>query len=359
MKNIQDIKLSINSTIKKALKIIDNGALQIAIIVDENDKLLGTLTDGDIRRGLLKGLDLNSSIESVIFKTPTIAKISDSKEEILKLALSKKLHQILIVDDKGEILGIQEIEELIKPKDKTNKVILMVGGLGTRLRPLTENTPKPMLRVGNKPILQTIVEKFAEYGYINIVMCVNYKSHIIQDYFGDGSKFGVNIEYVLEEQRMGTAGALSLLKSNPTESFFVMNGDLLTNVNFEHLHDFHMSNNSIGTMCVREYDFQVPYGVVNIYGSKILSIEEKPVHKFFVSAGIYMLTPEVLDYIPQSQFYDMPTLFERLISENKNVITFPLREYWLDIGKMEEYARANKEYDEVFYNTPRKTDNIL
>jgi NDP-sugar pyrophosphorylase family protein len=213
--------------------------------------------------------------------------------------------------------------------------------------------------VGNKPILQTIVEKFAEYGYINIVMCVNYKSHIIQDYFGDGSKFGVNIEYVLEEQRMGTAGALSLLKSNPTESFFVMNGDLLTNVNFEHLHDFHMSNNSIGTMCVREYDFQVPYGVVNIYGSKILSIEEKPVHKFFVSAGIYMLTPEVLDYIPQSQFYDMPTLFERLISENKNVITFPLREYWLDIGKMEEYARANKEYDEVFYNTPRKTDNIL
>jgi NDP-sugar pyrophosphorylase family protein len=190
-------------------------------------------------------------------------------------------------------------------------------------------------------------------------MCVNYKSHIIQDYFGDGSKFGVNIEYVLEEQRMGTAGALSLLKSNPTESFFVMNGDLLTNVNFEHLHDFHMSNNSIGTMCVREYDFQVPYGVVNIYGSKILSIEEKPVHKFFVSAGIYMLTPEVLDYIPQSQFYDMPTLFERLISENKNVITFPLREYWLDIGKMEEYARANKEYDEVFYNTPRKTDNIL
>jgi dTDP-glucose pyrophosphorylase len=348
MKNIQNIKLTINATIKEALQIIDSGAMQIALVVNENDKLLGTLTDGDIRRGLLKGLTLNSSIESIIFKTPTIAKISDIKDEILKLALSKKLHQIPIVDDNGKILGIQEIEELIKPKGKTNKVILMVGGLGTRLRPLTENTPKPMLKVGNKPILQTIVEKFAEYGYINIVMCVNYKSHIIQDYFGDGSSFGVNMEYILEEQRMGTAGALSLLNEKPTEPFFVMNGDLLTNVNFEHLHDFHISNNSMGTMCVREYDFQVPYGVVNIDGSHILSIEEKPTHKFFVSAGIYMLSSDVLEYIPKNKFYDMPTLFEKIISENKNAISFPLREYWMDIGRLEEYEKANNEYHEVF-----------
>jgi dTDP-glucose pyrophosphorylase len=348
MKNIENIKLTSNATIKETLEIIDNGALQIALIVDENDKLLGTLTDGDLRRGLLKGLDLNSSIESIIFKTPTIAKISNTKEEILKLALSKKLHQIPIIDDNGKVLGIQEIEELVKPKEKTNKVVLMVGGLGTRLRPLTENIPKPMLKVGNKPILQTIVEKFAEYGYTNIVMCVNYKSHIIQDYFGDGNTFGISIEYVLEKQRMGTAGALSLLKEKPTEPFFVMNGDLLTSINFEHLHDFHMSNNSIGTMCVREYDFQVPYGVVNIRDSKILAIEEKPTHKFFISAGIYMLSPEVLDYIPKNEFYDMPTLFEKLIIENKNTISFPLREYWLDIGGIEEYKKANEEYNEVF-----------
>ena len=348
MKNIENLKLKQNATIKEALEIIDKAAMQIALVIDEDDKLIGTITDGDIRRGFLKGLNLDSSIESVIFKTPTIAKISDTKEEILKLALSKKLHQIPIVDDAGKIVGIQEIEELIKPKEKTNKVVLMVGGLGTRLRPLTENTPKPMLKVGNKPILQTIVEKFAEYGYTNIVMCVNYKSHIIQDYFGDGSEFGVSIEYILEEQRMGTAGALSLLKSKPTEPFFVMNGDLLTNVNFEHLHNFHLSNNSMGTMCVREYDFQVPYGVVNIDGSKILSIEEKPVQKFFVSAGIYMLSPDVLKYIPNNEFYDMPTLFEKLISEKQNAISFPLREYWLDIGRIEEYKKANDEYNEVF-----------
>ncbi|MFY4858857.1 nucleotidyltransferase family protein [Aliarcobacter butzleri] len=348
MKEIDNIKLDINSTIHEALQIINKGAMQIALVIDDDNKLVGTISDGDIRRALLKRISLDSSIQSIIFRTPTIAKISDTKEEILKIALSKKLHQIPIVDDSGKILGIQEIEELIKPKDKTNKVILMVGGLGTRLRPLTENTPKPMLKVGNKPILQTIVEKFAEYGYTDIVMCVNYKSHMIQDYFADGKEFGVNIEYIFEKQRMGTAGALSLLKEKPIEPFFVMNGDLLTNVNFEHLHNYHLSNNSLGTMCVREYDFQVPYGVVNISNSKIISIEEKPTHKFFVSAGIYMLSPEVLDYIPENQFYDMPTLFEKIISEGKNAISFPLREYWLDIGRIEEYKKANEEYDEVF-----------
>ncbi|MDH4944075.1 nucleotidyltransferase family protein [Sulfurimonas sp. C5] len=348
MKNIENLKLQTHSTIKEALTIIDHGALQIALVVDENDKLLGTITDGDIRRGLLKGLDLNSSVESIVYTTPTIATLSNTKEEILKLALSKKLHQIPIITAEGKVVGLQEIEELIKPKIKTNKVVLMVGGLGTRLRPLTKDVPKPMLQVGNKPILETIVEKFAEYGYVNIVMCVNYKSHVIQDYFGDGTKFGVNIEYILEERRMGTAGALSLLEEKPTEPFFVMNGDLLTNVNFEHLHDYHISNNGVGTMCVREYDFQVPYGVVNINESKILSIVEKPVHKFFVSAGIYMLSPAVLEYIPENEFFDMPTLFETLISKNKNTVSFPLREYWLDIGRIEEYNKANEEYDEVF-----------
>ena len=180
------------------------------------------------------------------------------------------------------------------------------------------------------------------------LMCVNYKSDIIQDYFKDGSDFGVNIEYILEEQRMGTAGALSLLKDKPNEPFFVMNGDLLTNVNFEHLHNYHIATNSIATMCVREYDFQVPYGVVNIKDSKIVSIEEKPIHKFFVSAGIYMLSSEVLNYIPKNEFFDMPTLFEKLISLNQNAVSFPLREYWLDIGRIEEYKKANDEYGEVF-----------
>ncbi|RXJ68986.1 alcohol dehydrogenase [Halarcobacter ebronensis] len=348
MKNIKDIELQLSDTIKKALQIIDSGAMQIALVIDKENKLLGTLTDGDIRRGLLKGYTLDSSIKDIIFKNPTVATISDTKEDILRKALEKKIHQIPIVDHENRVVGIKEIEELVKPTTKTNKVILMVGGLGTRLRPLTEKTPKPMLKVGDKPILQTIIEKFAEYGYLDITMCVNYKSDMIREYFQDGSKFGVSINYILEEQRMGTAGALSLLKEKPTEPFFVMNGDILTNINFEHLNNYHFSNNSLATMCVREYDFQVPYGVVNIKDNRILSIEEKPIHKFFVSAGIYMLSPEVLEYIPKNQFYDMPTLFKKIIEENKNTASFPLREYWLDIGQMEEYKKANEEYYEVF-----------
>ena len=348
MKNIENIKLRQNATIKEALEIIDSGAMQIALVVDDNDKLLGTLTDGDIRRGILMGLDLDSSIETIVFKEPAVAKISSTKEEILKIALSKKLHQIPIVDDNGIVLDLKEIEELVEPKIKTNRVILMVGGLGTRLRPLTQDMPKPMLKVGNKPILQTIVEKFAEYGFVNITMCVNFNASIIRDYFGDGKEFGVNIDYVLEQKRMGTAGALSLLKERPSEPFFVMNGDLLTNVNFEHIFNYHMLNKATATMCVREYDYEVPYGVVKMNDNKITAIAEKPVQKFFVSAGIYMLSPEILDLIPQDEFYDMPTLFEKAIAQGKNVISFPIHEYWIDIGRLEEYQKANEEYAKIF-----------
>jgi dTDP-glucose pyrophosphorylase len=348
MKKIDKLKISETSSIRDALKIIDGGAMQIALVVDSENRLLGTITDGDIRRGILNGYDLSSSIENIYSKNFISAKIGDTKEEILKKALLKKIHQIPIIDKDNRIIGLKEIEELIKPSIKSNRVILMVGGLGTRLRPLTEHTPKPMLKVGNKPILQTIIEKFAEYGYVNITLSVNYKSHVIQDFFGDGGNFGVNIDYVFEEQRMGTAGALSLLKNLPKEPFFVMNGDILTNVNFEHLHQYHLENNSIATMCVREYDFQVPYGVVNLLNNRITTIEEKPVHKFFVSAGIYMLSPETIYEIPENQFYDMPTLFEKLIEQKKVCVSFPLREYWLDIGRVEDYQKANREYSEVF-----------
>jgi NDP-sugar pyrophosphorylase family protein len=177
---------------------------------------------------------------------------------------------------------------------------------------------------------------------------VSYKSEIIEEYFQDGKEFGVKIEYIHENKRMGTAGALSLIRDKLDESFFVMNGDLLTNINFERMMEYHVSNQSMATMGVREYDFQVPYGVVNVKGKEILSIEEKPLHKFFVSGGIYVLDNKVLEFIPDDEFYDMPTLFERVIEENLKSVSFPIREYWLDIGRMEEFKKANNEYHEVF-----------
>ncbi|BDY13558.1 nucleotidyltransferase family protein [Hydrogenimonas cancrithermarum] len=348
MKKIDAIKLSPKASIKEALGIIDSGAVKIALVVDERNHLLGTITDGDIRRAILNGKSIENSIEGVYFTEPTVVSVDESKDSIINICTTKKIYQVPILDNEGRVVGIAMLDELLKPKKYPNKVVLMVGGLGTRLRPLTETTPKPMLHVGGKPILQTIVERFAAHGFTDIVMCVNYKADIIRDYFGDGSRFGVKIEYILENKRMGTAGALSLLKERPKEPFFIMNGDLLTNVNFENMLQYHLDNEAAASMCVREYHFQVPYGVVHIENGRIKSIEEKPMHKFFVSAGIYMLNPEYLDLIPKDEYYDMPTLFEKLIERGENAISFPLREYWLDIGQMEEYERANREYFEVF-----------
>lgn len=347
MIDIQDITTTVDITLKAVMQIFNTSSKQIVLVVDEKGLLIGTVNDGDIRRALLKGIGLDDSIKDVYYKKPTVANVNDSKEKIIRLALSKKIHQIPLVDNNGKLVGLDNLDELVNDKRKTNKVILMVGGLGSRLKPLTNDIPKPMLYVGDKPILQTIIENFLSYGFDDFVLCVNYKSEVIRDYFGDGSAFGAKIEYVLEQDRMGTAGALSLLDEKLTEPFFVMNGDLLTNVNFEHLLDFHQRSQATGTMCVREYDFQVPYGVVSVENGKITSVEEKPTHKFFVSAGIYMLEPKCINLIPKGQFYDMPMLFGKLIEE-RSAVSFPLHEYWLDIGRVDEFEKANQEYHGVF-----------
>jgi dTDP-glucose pyrophosphorylase len=348
MKNIDGIKLNTNSTIKEALKIIDSGAIRIALVVDFDNKLLGTLSDGDIRRGLLKNLSLDDTIEDLYSKNPTIASTNDSNEKIIQKAISKQVYQIPIVDDEGKLIDIVNLATLLNITKKRNRVILMAGGLGTRLRPLTQDIPKPLLKVGNKPILETIIKNFANHGFVNITISLNYKGEMIKDYFGDGSNFGVNIDYIEENMRLGTAGALSLIENKPTEAFFVMNADLLTDVNFSHLLDFHSFSNSDATMCVREYEYQVPYGVIEVEESNVTSIVEKPIQKFFVNAGIYVLSPKVFDYIPKNEFYDMPTLFNTFIEKEKNVISFPIHEYWLDIGRMSDFEQAQSEYFRVF-----------
>jgi dTDP-glucose pyrophosphorylase/predicted transcriptional regulator len=348
MKNLDKIKLTPNSTIKEALQIIDAGAVKFALVVKEDNFLLGTVTDGDIRRVILNGKGLEESINNVYFKSPITVTTKSTKEEIINICTSKKIHQIPVVDEQGCVVGIKILDELLKPKKYENRVVLMVGGLGTRLRPLTDNTPKPMLEVGGKPILETIVKQFVDSGFTNITMCLGYKSNVIQDYFRDGGGFGANIDYIVEEKRMGTAGALTLLEKRLDGPFFVMNGDLLSNIDFEKMLDFHVEYNSKATMCVREYDIEVPYGVVNVANENIISIEEKPIHNFFVNAGIYLLEPDCIDLIPDNEFYDMPNLFNTLISNNDKVVSFPLREYWLDIGRICDYEKANSEYCSIF-----------
>lgn len=348
MKNVEKLLIGKDATIKEALEKIDKGAMKIALVVADKCQFIGTIADGDIRRGLLKGMDLSSSIEPIISKNPTVCTVDDPREKIISVAISKKLYQIPILDKDGCVVGIEDLTSLLKPVGHSNKVVLMAGGLGTRLRPLTEHTPKPMLHVGNQPILQTIIGNFVENGFTNILLSVNYKAEAIISYFGNGANHNVKINYIHETKRMGTAGALSLMREHLTEPFFVMNADLLTTVNFEKLLQYHEEQNAAATMCVREYDFQVPYGVINLQDNVITSISEKPIHKFYVNAGIYVLSPKILELIPDDTFYDMPTLFEKLIELGEKTCSFPLHEYWMDIGRMGDFEQANEEYTRYF-----------
>jgi dTDP-glucose pyrophosphorylase len=348
MKNIEQIKILATSTIEKALRVIDSGAVKIALVVDSDKKLLGTLNDGDIRRGLLKRKAINETIEDIYSKDPITANNSKSKEELLRLCLINGIAQIPIIDESRKVIDLYIMDDGLSNKQYKNHVVLMVGGLGSRMRPLTENTPKPMLEIGGKPILERIVKQFVDSGFFNITMCLGYKSKVIRDYFKDGVDFGANIEYVIEDKRMGTAGALTLIKNKFNEPFFVMNGDLLTNVDFEEMLNFHESNNSKATMCIREYDMKVPYGVVSVSNNNITSIDEKPIHSFFVNAGLYLLDSECINLIPSNEFYDMPSLFEELIAAKEKIVSFPLKEYWLDIGRISDYERAVADHHNGF-----------
>ncbi len=348
MKNWKDTVVGPEATILNAVEVMDKIGLQIAIVVDGDFKLLGVITDGDLRRGILKGYTLDKPAKLIMNPNPRSVSINETKEAILQKMTSLSIQHIPVLDEQGRIVKLEILEELVQVPTKPNDVVLIAGGLGTRLRPLTENFPKPLLKVGSKPILETIIDNFSEYGFRNFHLSVNYKSDLIEEHFGDGSKWGVKIKYVHEDKKMGTAGALGLLSERPKASFFVMNADLLTKVNFQQLLDFHKENGAIATMCVRQYDYQVPYGVVSIDGHKFMSIVEKPVQYFFINAGIYILEPEALDFVPKNEYLDMPTLFDKLTQDGRHTIVFPIREYWLDIGQKNDYDRANDEFQGIF-----------
>jgi dTDP-glucose pyrophosphorylase len=332
----------------EAIRVIDLSSLQIALVVDGDNRLCGTVTDGDIRRGILKNISMESPVLQIMNQNPIYARLNDGLENILALMQLKELRHMPIVDESGCVVGVEILEDLVRMHEKENWVILMAGGEGNRLRPITEDCPKPLIKVGNKPILETILENFIEYGFRRFYISVHYKAEMVREYFRNGSRWGVEIRYLNEDRAMGTAGALSLIPEKPGQPILVMNGDLLTKINFQQLLDFHIENQSQATMCVREYDIQVPFGVVTMERHRLLSVEEKPIQRCFVSAGIYVLEPQILDLVPQDSYYDMPELFTKVIANGLEAAAFPIREYWLDIGRIDELERAKIEYVEVF-----------
>ncbi|HHF7348525.1 TPA: nucleotidyltransferase family protein [Legionella feeleii] len=344
MINWETLLIKPDTTMSEAIEILDRGAQRIALVVDEQSRLLGTVTDGDIRRALIKHLALDLPVREMMCETPKKADADWSKELILATMEKYQLLQLPIVDPDGRVVGLETLHDILRKRHRDNPVFLIAGGFGTRLHPLTQECPKPLLKVGDKAILELIIERFIDAGFHRFFISTHFMPEMIKKHFGDGSRWGVTIRYVHEEHPLGTGGALGLLPHDEIDlPIFMMNGDLLTSLNFQNLLDFHHEHEGVATICVREYEHRVPFGVLNFHGHQVTSIVEKPVHRSFINAGIYLLSPEFARSVLPGVRIDMPDLLQHHIDKGKSVNMFPIHEYWLDIGRMDDFKRAQEE----------------
>lgn len=341
MNNWKKAIIYIDSTIQDVIKNISDSGIRICLVKDKNDCFIGTIADGDIRRALLEGLILKDKIKKIINYNSLIATPKMPRDELINLMIKNKIYQIPIVDSSNKIIGLSLWDDFNKPLEYENKMILMVGGRGTRLQPHTENCPKPMVKVGGSPILEHIILKAKKNGFSNFYLAINHLGHVIEDYFGDGKKFNVNIQYIREKNTLGTAGAISLINSKPNEPFVVTNGDVLTDIDYSKILDYHIKHNACATMAVRIHELQHPFGIIETNGLDIISVNEKPIITNYINAGIYVLSPDAINELDINTHCDMTSLFEKLKNKNKSIIVYPMHEPWLDIGHPNDLIKAN------------------
>jgi dTDP-glucose pyrophosphorylase len=336
----QQTLLPIAATVQDAIRSLDASGLQIVLVVAADGGFLGTVTDGDIRRGLLRGLELKSSLESIIHREALVVPPGMAKDAVLALMQTNHISALPVVDDTRRLVGLHLLNELLLPTRRDNLMVIMAGGQGTRLRPYTEKCPKPLLPVNGKPMLQHIVERAKAEGFQHFVIAVHYLGHMIEEYFGDGRNWKVRIEYLREEKPLGTAGAIGLLEPRPTAPFLVTNGDVLTNIRYSELLNFHIQHGATATMAVRQYEWQHPFGVVATKGVEIVGFEEKPISRNHVNAGIYVLEPHALQHLKPGDPCDMPTLFSQLRDRAARTIVYPIHETWIDVGRINDFEEA-------------------
>jgi dTDP-glucose pyrophosphorylase len=335
------ISITAERPISEAVARIDASGGEIALVVDEAGRLIGTVTDGDVRRGILAGNSLDAPVSNIMNASPKYVVGDIDPRKVAEDLEAQCIAQMPVLDKDGVVRDIILAKELLHPPLEAHPIVIMAGGLGTRLRPITENIPKPMIPIGGRPMLEVIIERFRNQGFQRVTLCVNHLAEIIMDHFGDGQAFGVEIDYIQEPKRLGTAGALSLIEPRPKLPTIVMNGDILTSVNFAQLLRFHYDNRAMATMGLNRFQYVLPYGVVDVVGHSIRAFKEKPAYDFFVNAGIYVINPDAFSMIPVGDFYDMPTLFESLAEDKR--VAFPIHEYWLDIGRHDDLERAIRE----------------
>ncbi len=335
--------LPAGATLQQAIRNLDETALQIALVVSPDGALVGTITDGDIRRGLLRGLDLSGSIDSIIYREALVVPPQLGRDMVLHLMRVNQINALPVVDEARRVIGLHVLNELLAPAKRPNLMVIMAGGQGTRLRPHTENCPKPLLPMGGKPMLEHIIERARAEGFQRFVLAIHYLGHMIENYCGDGSRWQVQIDYLREESPLGTAGAIGLLNPRPEAPFLVSNGDVLTDIRYGELLDFHCRHGAVATMAVRLHEWQHPFGVVRTKGVDIIGFEEKPIARSHINAGIYVLDPGTLDALSAGEHCDMPTLFSRLQERTARTIVYPMHEPWLDVGQPGdlEWARSS------------------
>ncbi len=345
--SLYNILISIDCTIREVLEKLNIGAKGIVLVVDGNKKLIGTITDGDVRRALLKGYSIDDKIEDIVHKDPVFVLKGTDREKIKDIFIKKAVKQIPVVDENGIVVDLIGINDILIPIGKENPVVIMAGGLGTRLQDLTKEVPKPMLKVGQEPLLYHIINNFKHHGYNKFFITVNYKAEIIENYFQDGHAYGVRISYIREKERLGTAGGIKLAGEYLNKPFFVINGDIFTNLNVDNMMKYHLDNKFDMTIAVRIYTYEIPYGVIETKGNEVKNIKEKPVSEYLINGGIYCLNPEVVKLIPEGKYYEITDLISSCIQRGLKVGYYEIKDYWIDIGRMEDYHKVNNDIREI------------
>lgn len=342
---IDRICIRFDSSLKSGMQAIDRGGLEIALVVEADGRLLGTVTDGDIRRALLGGASFEDPIHRFMARQFTAVPTNASRAEVLDLMRARSLQQIPILDKAGRIVGVHLLREILGSSPRPNWAVVMAGGRGERLRPITDSLPKPMIMVAGRPILERIVLHLVGFGIRRIFLSVNYMGDMIERHFKDGAALGCRIDYVREEKPLGTGGALSLLPGKPDHPFLMLNGDLLTQFNVADMLAFHTEEGYKATVGVQEYVHTVPYGVVEREGDRITGIREKPTQTWLANAGIYVFEPDLVERVPKDTHFPLPTLVEECLGRNEAVGAFPIKGDWIDVGYPRELRRARGEED--------------
>jgi dTDP-glucose pyrophosphorylase len=340
-----DIKkaiLTMDSSISDAILSLEKSGLQVVIITDNNSILLGLITDGDIRRGFINGHTLESSVTKIMENSPLTVDTSVQRNEANKIMIEHKIQHIPVVDKRNRIVDIYKLDDFDKGHQHENTIVIMAGGFGKRLMPHTKDCPKPMLLIKGKPMLEHIIVRAISQGFNNFIISLFYLPNVIKDYFKNGEAWGANISYIQEDSPLGTAGALSLISAKNNLPILVTNGDLLSNINYVDLLDHHSKLNSKATMVVKEYEIQNPFGVVNVNEHIINGFEEKPIYCSLINAGIYVLDPDMLNFLEEDVHCDMPSLFERVIANSHKASVFKMHESWMDIGRPDDLNLASK-----------------